>query len=106
MVDYLHSDDGGNSWTVQSSGVNNDLLSVCFTDQFNGCAVGSHGIVVKTTNGGISFVEEEQVGSNPSNFSLFQNYPNPFNPSTVIEYSVPNFSWVTIRKYMTLLEMN
>jgi aminopeptidase N len=35
----------------------------------------------------------------PKEFALFQNYPNPFNPETVIEYSLPARSPVTIRIY-------
>ncbi len=32
----------------------------------------------------------------PQNFTLSQNYPNPFNPITYIQYSVPNFDFITI----------
>ena len=32
----------------------------------------------------------------PENYSLEQNYPNPFNPSTVISYSLPKRSDVTV----------
>ncbi len=32
----------------------------------------------------------------PSGYNLAQNYPNPFNPATVIEYSLPTRSDVTI----------
>ena len=40
----------------------------------------------------------------PSDFALEQNYPNPFNPSTVINFSLPVDSKVTIDLYNTLGE--
>ena len=33
----------------------------------------------------------------PSKFSLMQNYPNPFNPTTIITYSLPKTSIVSLK---------
>jgi len=48
----------------------------------------------------VTAVEEPTII--PEKFDVSQNYPNPFNPSTVINYSIPNKEFVTIRIYNML----
>ena len=45
---------------------------------------------------------ETSNGLVPKDFELSQNYPNPFNPSTIIPYSLPTRSHVTLAIFNTM----
>ena len=47
-------------------------------------------------------VAPEEIVEFPENFTLSQNYPNPFNSQTVISYSLPEPSRVTLSIYNLL----
>ncbi len=93
----MHTVDGGINWNTQESGTSNILQAVSFTDENNGTAVGYGGIILRTTNGGVTFVRDETT--QPTKFGLEQNHPNPFNPTTKINYSIPEYSNVTLKVF-------
>jgi hypothetical protein len=47
-------------------------------------------------------VMNETFSNEPISYSLSQNYPNPFNPATVITYSIPENSFISLKVYDVL----
>ncbi|MDI6766339.1 MAG: YCF48-related protein [Bacteroidota bacterium] len=89
--------DGGSTWVRQLTNKYDNLNAVQFVDLNNGWAVGDNGTILHTTNGG-SYTSVKNLSSGlPSDFLLFQNYPNPFNPSTIISFSIPSKSFVSLK---------
>ncbi|MGC8596107.1 MAG: T9SS type A sorting domain-containing protein, partial [Candidatus Kryptoniota bacterium] len=64
----------------------------------------NNGLGAFTFDAKLTAVQEHLTGENPTSYSLSQNYPNPFNPTTVIEYSIPRNSYVTLKVYNVLGE--
>ena len=46
--------------------------------------------------GPVAAIEHDQGLVLPESFTLYPAYPNPFNPATVIEYTLPQASPVTL----------
>jgi hypothetical protein len=44
-------------------------------------------------------IEDEGSLISPDSYNLAQNYPNPFNPATIIQYSIPKRSNVSLKVY-------
>ena len=53
--------------------------------------------VLEIKKTGVTGVEDAKFL--PADYNLFQNYPNPFNPTTIISYSIPNVSYVSLKIY-------
>ena len=61
----LNCTDGGLSWQIQKLSYQfQTLYGICFTDLQHGWAVGAAGIILKTFNGGISWIQYESPTTN------------------------------------------
>ncbi len=99
----LRTTNGGIDWKEQYrmpvSLSDAGFRSISFVDVNNGWVVGSNGVILHTTNGGLTFVESSTTGEVPETYALKQNYPNPFNPATNISFSLPSKFFVTLKVF-------
>lgn len=99
-----YSNDYGDTWNVQESGVDHELWDVSFINDLEGWIVGGGigkpGIILHTDTGG---GEGGGTGLNQRHSTwlnlLEQNYPNPFKGSTRICYKVGSPGMITLSLY-------
>ncbi len=88
---------GANVETYTDSNFTTETDYVYIIRGYNSYTVSSY-----SNEANVSLVGVSEDVELPAKFELFQNYPNPFNPSTVIKYSMPENSSVSIVIYSLL----
>ncbi len=90
--------DGGINWIQQNLNGNQVINKLFFLNNNIGWAVGDNGIILKTTNGGSSYIKSVSTEI-PDKYFLKQNYPNPFNSQTRIDFYIPESGNIKIFVY-------
>lgn len=75
------------------------IIYMAYLDTAEVWTVGGGAFIDDLSLGGFVDVKEIVSSHNPTSYELIQNYPNPFNPSTKIEYSIPQESFVELKVY-------
>ena len=92
----LSTSDAGTTWVSETSNTSTSLISVFFLNSDIGYATGGVGTILIKADSAVTNIPAETF---PNEFVLKQNYPNPFNPVTIIKYSVPKTSYVSLIVY-------
>jgi hypothetical protein len=114
-----YTTDGGYSWTGSITNTSFDMMCSNFCTQTSGISVGENGVQLYSYDGGLTWSSNPLVDKwssrqkltskkvdiktittkEPRDIEVKQNYPNPFNPSTVISYSLPFDSKVSVKVF-------
>ena len=86
---------------VEGSGNSNSQKTYVFNDNNLFSNTYNYRLKQFDFNGNYEFykLNSDVIIGIPAKFGISQNYPNPFNPSTVINYSIPQNSLVTLKVY-------
>jgi hypothetical protein len=79
----LYTEDGGLNWTEYASPARIGIRDFHFADEQVGYLVGHSGMIMKTTTGGLTNIEEDALAG-----QALSTYPNPFHSETSIEFTL------------------
>lgn len=88
---------------IKGAGTTTETQNYSYSDK--NLAVGKYSYRLKQVDFNGTFEYSNVINVDlysPNEFVLDQNYPNPFNPSTIISFSVPQSSFVTLKVYDVL----
>lgn len=102
---YIGTNDGiffskdlGKNWTQINSGLSHYTITSLNFDSEGYLYAGTWGGGVYRSTQTTTNISESNTIS-PKYYFLSEAYPNPFNPSTVINYSIPQLGFVTLKVY-------
>jgi|WetSurMetagenome_2_1015567.scaffolds.fasta_scaffold05047_6 hypothetical protein len=79
-------------------------ISITIGNNSGDVNVGSYFLVDDLAFEGVATDVNGTENLTPNNITLEQNYPNPFNPSTTIEFSIPEQSFVNLEIFNSIGE--